>query len=132
MQITCYRGRLSAYLSALRSHVLRLTSYLEPRTSNLEPRTSNLEPRTSNLEPRTSNLERQNCVRRHQFNHAGRAGRATLADPVRSLWAGDRVRASHLRLGIGRAWQGARPCRSEEHTSELQSLMRISYAVFCL
>src|SRR3546814_5177911 len=26
----------------------------------------------------------------------------------------------------------ARPDRSEEHTSELQSLMRISYAVFCL
>src|SRR3546814_5146442 len=25
-----------------------------------------------------------------------------------------------------------RPKRSEEHTSELQSLMRISYAVFCL
>src|SRR3546814_10724322 len=28
---------------------------------------------------------------------------------------------------IGRPWE-----RSEEHTSELQSLMRISYAVFCL
>src|SRR3546814_4097208 len=27
---------------------------------------------------------------------------------------------------------GNRPERSEEHTSELQSLMRISYAVFCL
>src|SRR3546814_9997534 len=26
----------------------------------------------------------------------------------------------------------ATSCRSEEHTSELQSLMRISYAVFCL
>src|SRR3546814_17694788 len=26
----------------------------------------------------------------------------------------------------------APPARSEEHTSELQSLMRISYAVFCL
>src|SRR3546814_3226991 len=25
-----------------------------------------------------------------------------------------------------------RPSRSEEHTSELQSLMRLSYAVFCL
>src|SRR3546814_17356274 len=25
-----------------------------------------------------------------------------------------------------------RPCRSEEHTYELQSLMRISYAAFCL
>src|SRR3546814_7310279 len=27
---------------------------------------------------------------------------------------------------------GLGPSRSEEHTSELQSLMRISYAVFCL
>src|SRR3546814_4083008 len=27
---------------------------------------------------------------------------------------------------------GVRRLRSEEHTSELQSLMRISYAVFCL
>src|SRR3546814_3823735 len=27
---------------------------------------------------------------------------------------------------------GVAPQRSEEHTSELQSLMRISYAVFCL
>src|SRR3546814_6002916 len=28
--------------------------------------------------------------------------------------------------------EGPSPPRSEEHTSELQSLMRISYAVFCL
>src|SRR3546814_4056329 len=36
--------------------------------------------------------------------------------------------------GIGRATAllFAREGRSEEHTSELQSLMRISYAVFCL
>src|SRR3546814_6565524 len=33
----------------------------------------------------------------------------------------------------GRRWRrGAMSDRSEEHTSELQSLMRISYAVFCL
>src|SRR3546814_5940026 len=38
-----------------------------------------------------------------------------------------------LRLGkrVGAAGHGLSP-RSEEHTSELQSLMRISYAVFCL
>src|SRR3546814_3896940 len=30
------------------------------------------------------------------------------------------------------ALKESRSCRSEEHTSELQSLMRISYAVFCL
>src|SRR3546814_3372544 len=29
-------------------------------------------------------------------------------------------------------WSDGRVTRSEEHTSELQSLMRISYAVFCL
>src|SRR3546814_2525666 len=29
-------------------------------------------------------------------------------------------------------WWGHPDLRSEEHTSELQSLMRISYAVFCL
>src|SRR3546814_1605765 len=34
--------------------------------------------------------------------------------------------------GAGRAGGFQRIERSEEHTSELQSLMRISYAVFCL
>src|SRR3546814_9493788 len=34
--------------------------------------------------------------------------------------------------GVWRAIEAAISARSEEHTSELQSLMRISYAVFCL
>src|SRR3546814_10726996 len=34
-----------------------------------------------------------------------------------------------LGYGLPQAWNVV---RSEEHTSELQSLMRISYAVFCL
>src|SRR3546814_8418987 len=34
--------------------------------------------------------------------------------------------------GVCRAGAAAGAGRSEEHTSELQSLMRISYAVFCL
>src|SRR3546814_1967619 len=42
-----------------------------------------------------------------------------------------RLSASSARGHIGfPAWQ--MPSSSEEHTSELQSLMRISYAVFCL
>src|SRR3546814_9573244 len=36
---------------------------------------------------------------------------------------------AHHRLPFSRVWGAG---RSEEHTSELQSLMRISYAVFCL
>src|SRR3546814_5275027 len=35
-------------------------------------------------------------------------------------------------LGISRSFRVLADERSEEHTSELQSLMRISYAVFCL
>src|SRR3546814_9671628 len=35
-------------------------------------------------------------------------------------------------LGAVQGLFAAPPVRSEEHTSELQSLMRISYAVFCL
>src|SRR3546814_1087356 len=39
----------------------------------------------------------------------------------------------HVYIGqIEEAVAGFSNCRSEEHTSELQSLMRISYAVFCL
>src|SRR3546814_10188616 len=35
-------------------------------------------------------------------------------------------------LQVGRRQRADRAARSEEHTSELQSLMRNSYAVFCL
>src|SRR3546814_5849437 len=43
------------------------------------------------------------------------------------------VRACPKEYRTRRAGSGARKhARSEEHTSELQSLMRISYAVFCL
>src|SRR3546814_8697975 len=51
---------------------------------------------------------------------------------------GDAVNVVHGVLLGGRQYRAAydlwnlRDHRSEEHTSELQSLMRISYAVFCL
>src|SRR3546814_6927860 len=50
------------------------------------------------------------------------AGRGAAQDPPR------RCDSCPGQVG-GRDWSSA---RSEEHTSELQSLMRISYAVFCL
>src|SRR3546814_2800692 len=40
--------------------------------------------------------------------------------------------ADDLMAGNARVMRAAPFARSEEHTSELQSLMRISYAVFCL
>src|SRR3546814_1632500 len=60
------------------------------------------------------------------------------------LHGGINARQAGLQLAIGRRpglvvdgigqrrRGGGQICRSEEHTSELQSLMRISYAVFCL
>src|SRR3546814_8601426 len=43
-------------------------------------------------------------------------------------------KAMSRRMGFAFTWKqsGQFTPRSEEHTSELQSLMRISYAVFCL
>src|SRR3546814_8664825 len=43
-----------------------------------------------------------------------------------------RRRRSHLRHQVAGGHALMTSGRSEEHTSELQSLMRISYAVFCL
>src|SRR3546814_9062548 len=55
-----------------------------------------------------------------QYDHAGLA----------PLWP---VLETALLSPDREAWLDAPPePRSEEHTSELQSLMRISYAVFCL
>src|SRR3546814_7370187 len=42
------------------------------------------------------------------------------------------ARGHRHRLRPAGALDGGGTARSEEHTSELQSLMRISYAVFCL
>src|SRR3546814_1050288 len=58
----------------------------------------------------------QHLTTRADDSHAVPVWRpAELKDPV------SRIRDAHVK-----GW------RSEEHTSELQSLMRISYAVFCL
>src|SRR3546814_4297637 len=65
-------------------------------------------------------------------------GRSRAASPPSaSTWA-----AAHSYVSIARANSSSTPGRStltatdrprsEEHTSELQSLMRISYAAFCL
>src|SRR3546814_1339055 len=43
-----------------------------------------------------------------------------------------RVNGAHLRAVVVGEGANLGFTRSEEHTSELQSLMRISYAVFCL
>src|SRR3546814_10112352 len=72
---------------------------------------------------------------------------ALEADYVRHITEYREALGSHLGLGAARTYTGddakklfriQQLCktldmpRSEEHTSELQSLMRISYAVFCL
>src|SRR3546814_3353097 len=66
----------------------------------------------------------------------------TFAEVARRHFSGDPSGKWILTAGLG-GMGGAQPlaavmagfsclARSEEHTSELQSLMRISYAVFCL
>src|SRR3546814_7817937 len=55
---------------------------------------------------------------------------ASLRNHIRVRNIGRPDAGGSQRLPVGEGASGAG--RSEEHTSELQSLMRISYAVFCL
>src|SRR3546814_1088562 len=63
-------------------------------------------------------------------------GHLALRRLTPSIWPVRRARHDETpstgRAGCRRAPPCPRSWRSEEHTSELQSLMRISYAVFCL
>src|SRR3546814_3206157 len=56
--------------------------------------------------------------------------RLGLADPLSVQFL--RYMGGLFQGELGISLWTERPVRSEEHTSELQSLMRISYAVFCL
>src|SRR3546814_4864118 len=80
----------------------------------------------------------------HTFSVAKRVRTDTRigTHPVSVAFAGVRLaqqvftdlrQSTVLLIGAGDTIElAARHLRSEEHTSELQSLMRISYAVFCL
>src|SRR3546814_10722981 len=80
--------------------------------------------RTDTLFPYTTLFRSGSCNRAEPSGTAG----ATHRLPHRPA-AGY---AGTLDGYTGPAYAQASGCRSEEHTSELQSLMRISYAVFCL
>src|SRR3546814_7355532 len=69
--------------------------------------------------------ERLKAIRRELF--AG-VGKIQLPDLLIAIDAATRFSWALL----GRSPASEHELRSEEHTSELQSLMRISYAVFCL
>src|SRR3546814_8214737 len=58
-------------------------------------------------------------------------GRGCLQQDIEALAGGELAHGEDGRARWDVAFVGRRQ-RSEEHTSELQSLMRISYAVFCL
>src|SRR3546814_13649848 len=60
-----------------------------------------------------------------------KAARSTRCSTPSSPTKGSRMFSSASPTATSSAASSSR-CRSEEHTSELQSLMRISYAVFCL
>src|SRR3546814_6749105 len=72
------------------------------------------------------------CDRRRIWRCGGLYRRTCAARKARLLYQlhpDHRDDRADPRLDLRRV---AAPLRSEEHTSELQSLMRLSYAVFCL
>src|SRR3546814_3770289 len=74
---------------------------------------------------------RGGCPAADRLARRPRAGLSSVTATPRTRPNGDRMKSiAHLLLVSLLAFAPA--MRSEEHTSELQSLMRISYAVFCL
>src|SRR3546814_4164393 len=63
--------------------------------------------------------------RREEARNVGLLSHQTSAPPPKE-------KKERKKLEAAKAIESPKTIRSEEHTSELQSLMRISYAVFCL
>src|SRR3546814_8973008 len=94
---------------------------------------SDLGPGAGQLE-RLRHLQRSGPVAHLTRGHTGQIA-ATSTPPICALRATILVLTCRLLRpggGISARTFPCLPARSEEHTSELQSLMRISYAVFCL
>src|SRR3546814_2529418 len=73
------------------------------------------------------------AVRRRGLLLAGKPAPVVgVFGPARAHRVADPARGFHVRRGQAGTARAIPADRSEEHTSELQSLMRISYAVFCL
>src|SRR3546814_5580830 len=91
----------------------------------------------SPFDPRRSNRGEETVIDGHETHwYRGEIASAPDAQVRETLIELDDGRVAHISLRaaseaeLADALQQAQ--RSEEHTSELQSLMRISYAVFCL
>src|SRR3546814_5970278 len=85
--------------------------------------------------PRRTDRRAADAIPVHRVRAPGRGPPAALlapVDPTRHRAAGVRPALDRARGAGHDRRRDARQGRSEEHTSELQSLMRISYAVFCL
>src|SRR3546814_1344618 len=67
-----------------------------------------------------------------RWRRCGRSADRVRRDPHRRRWQEDQRHQGSPRDHAARSHRGEGAGRSEEHTAELQSLMRISYAVFCL
>src|SRR3546814_4738259 len=113
------------------------------RTDPLFPYTTLV--RSDRQFPRVLGADVEGVVRRpgftaHRTRHDPGIGDAAVlvrhVDHFRQVAAVERVRPAVQRAAVpvedGAELEPEVPERSEEHTSELQSLMRISYAVFCL
>src|SRR3546814_2045222 len=128
MQKTAYEMRISDWSSDVCSSDL-ITWETVPRRRTASSKLVHCLLVSNGLAAITALRSRTNC----------RAGNvpvpASGASGIESVGAGIKVHAgcgSHASTSDWRKRAKISSSRSEEHTSELQSLMRISYAVFCL
>src|SRR3546814_1680879 len=124
-QKTAYEMRISDWSSDVCSSDLA-PGYRSARDDRGATNNNDGQPLQHDRINRTGTATARGRVRQRAFHDP------CVRDVARSLYPQERTAAiadiAHRRIKR----VGAKLPRSEEHTSELQSLMRISYAVFCL
>src|SRR3546814_8224142 len=113
-QKTAYEMRISDWSSDVCSSDLSAALHLDARIGQ---------------EGRRLNMDELNVLRARAFARARDEERRP--QDVMALVRQKQIRGAYAEAAVALARTGEAD-RSEEHTSELQSLMRISYAVFCL
>src|SRR3546814_3231622 len=119
-------------LGARREHAADLADQraLHPQRTRLVEKRAHLAGHVAVARRRAEN---DRVVIRQVFNRHDRRRLVKLGADFLQYILGNRLRyALDVDRGLGLTCACGNGLRSEEHTSELQSLMRISYAVFCL
>src|SRR3546814_6735617 len=142
MCLLCYVFFLFFFCKQKTAYEMRISDWSSDVCSSDLPEERTIQPLAGVVCKKAEKRKRRRYENGHEMGRGFRCHMRGVG-PWRPVCGADRSaarcagnRSGEVRVAGGRVCAVVRPAlawpRSEEHTSELQSLMRISYAVFCL